>query len=613
MYYAYPTTGGGFDVGDGNYTGTGALSYKVAGNEIHGSAAGILRIDTVWKSNIASPSDWATYYVSPNTSMTSIFKVDRKTNSYRTNPYGGVSSYSGEWCLERYNAGTVHETNLYRDFNGSWGTPWLQLGTGWSGSNDGPRYTNTWRTIQVQLPKPFTANLLSFYGWGGISYSAITVRGSNDRSSWVPLHGTYNSNSCPSGNCGSGSNREYLLNPPGAYQWYEIRFYVTSSTSDFAFMGLGLADRTSGGHPDNGWYYGRSSRIIDHVDTIWKASPPIGTQKTYPSNAPMPFRYMQVGPARNIVSSPTYPNGQSAYYVMKHELSQHAYVDFLNSLTVAQQTARAWNATPISATNTRFNTATNTCRNFVCIETPSTGGPALYNTNISTLPTGQWNRELAGGNIAMCYLNWADNAAYLSWAGLRPLTELEYEKAARGTAPSVLGEYAWGNTSVLGHTGLSNPNAYNELATPGYSNYIQFRGDGDKDIFPARVGCLATATSTRTDAGASFYGVLNLSDNVPEMYINASTTEGLKFTGEHGSGNLDGNGNASIVFWPEPSTAAGAGIRGACINGATSSGTLDGQISNRKNAEASDFIKNRSTSSPLGCRGGRTAPKGNVY
>src|SRR5205814_1580703 len=44
------------------------------------------------------------------------------------------------------------------------------------------------------------------------------------------------------------------------------------------------------------------------------------------------------------------------------------------------------------------------------------------------------------------YLQWEDETAYLDWAALRPLTELEYEKVCRGTNPPVGFEGAWGTS-----------------------------------------------------------------------------------------------------------------------------------------------------------------------
>jgi formylglycine-generating enzyme required for sulfatase activity len=43
----------------------------------------------------------------------------------------------------------------------------------------------------------------------------------------------------------------------------------------------------------------------------------------------------------------------------------------------------------------------------------------------------------------MNILSWFDVAAYLDWAALRPMTELEFEKVCRGPENRIAGEYAW--------------------------------------------------------------------------------------------------------------------------------------------------------------------------
>jgi hypothetical protein len=41
-------------------------------------------------------------------------------------------------------------------------------------------------------------------------------------------------------------------------------------------------------------------------------------------------------------------------------------------------------------------------------------------------------------------------AAFADWSGLRPMSELEYEKACRGyNTPAVPNEYAWGNAKLF--------------------------------------------------------------------------------------------------------------------------------------------------------------------
>ncbi len=102
---------------------------------------------------------------------------------------------------------------------------------------------------------------------------------------------------------------------------------------------------------------------------------------------------------------------------MKYEISQQGYVDFLNSLTQAQATTRKYNMT---GTDYRYAITGNVVGSYA-----------------TTNP------------FVVCnFISWADLAAYLDWSGLRPMTELEFEKSCRGTLPAVPNEYAWGTTGI---------------------------------------------------------------------------------------------------------------------------------------------------------------------
>lgn len=162
-----------------------------------------------------------------------------------------------------------------------------------------------------------------------------------------------------------------------------------------------------------------------------------------------------------------------------------------------------------------------------------------------------------------------DGAAYADWAGLRPMTELEYEKACRGNQTPVANEFAWGSTSITAATSISNDGADNEV--PGNASANCVFGYQAAVQGPMRVGCFATGSSTREQAGASFYGIMELSGNLWERSVTIRNPEGRVFTGTVGDGSLSATGNATNGDWPgfaggEVTGAAGAGFRGGGWN-----------------------------------------------
>jgi len=202
------------------------------------------------------------------------------------------------------------------------------------------------------------------------------------------------------------------------------------------------------------------------------------------------------------------------------------------------------------------------------------GSPAVFgiNADVGPNPT-SWDHENQGGNLPMFSLAWTDAMAYLDWAGLRPLTELEYEKAARGEL-QVVGsgrEFAWGDQTLgIAHMAFDDRNRATEVsgtaganrATPSEAA-ITAHDATSLSRWPIRVGAFARENTTRVQAGASYWGVLNLSDNVPERYINFSTTQGQAFRGTHGDGNLTGTGHANVPCWPGQATRALSTTTGA--------------------------------------------------
>ena len=154
---------------------------------------------------------------------------------------------------------------------------------------------------------------------------------------------------------------------------------------------------------------------------------------------------------------------------MKYEVTQGEYVMFLNNLTRSQQSARVGSAiTGDTITNyyVMSNGTTLTARN--TITAPESGNgttvPVVFST---TRPTRACN-----------YLTWMDGAAFADWTALRPLSDLEFEKLARGAGNvSVPLEWAWGTTSSTIAGALSGTEDGTETVTTANAN-VNFNTSG---------------------------------------------------------------------------------------------------------------------------------------
>ncbi len=257
----------------------------------------------------------------------------------------------------------------------------------------------------------------------------------------------------------------------------------------------------------------------------------------------------------------TFPKGYKPFYIMKYEITQGQYAMFLNTISALQ----APNRYPGNYNNNR-NRLSNT-------GTP----PFLYRTD---------RKDRAQG-----YLSWHDVMAYLDWAALRPMTELEFEKAARGAGQPSFQEYPWGTTRIVAATGINKTpeDGTEEVSTPidanaCYNNITFTGGDGGRG--PLRVGIFAKPTSSSRDStGASYYGVMELGGNVWERVV-AVHNNTTAYDGQWGDGYLDANGLANTANWFLPATgnnnaaSQGVGLRG----GGSGAGWAYLRVSNRYNA-----------------------------
>lgn len=246
-----------------------------------------------------------------------------------------------------------------------------------------------------------------------------------------------------------------------------------------------------------------------------------------------------------------FPKGFAGFYVMKHELTQGDYARFLNLLEPSQQATR---------------------------------NPAVE------VPGGEQHRyAISAGapfratpyNRAAHWLSWMDLAAFADWSGLRPMTELEFEKAARGDRFPDAGEFAWGPESPpAGKYNLQDADTPGELVS-NQQNGANVVFDGTVGLAssiagPLRVAAFVPLAVSRLGAGGSYYRITEMSGNLAEMVVTVGRSSGRRYRGGHGDGELSPAGNAGgaeVEFWPGARRAASGGYE---VLDADGSGTRGG-------------------------------------
>jgi len=211
-----------------------------------------------------------------------------------------------------------------------------------------------------------------------------------------------------------------------------------------------------------------------------------------------PYWPTDAEPADNGEVPASFPNGYAAVYCMVFPIKRSQYAGFLNSL-------------PPAEAKKRFNKAE--------------GWPLEYH-NGAYIATDNPRAQLS-------QLSWADGAAYATWAGFRPMTELEYEKAMRGPREPVPFE--------------AGPTHY---------------GARSRDPVPYT-------------PGPSFWGLRSGgpgSQNVAERAVSVAHAAGRKFAGTHGLGTP-----APPADWPQDD-AVGAGFRSFRISDRLHAADVDADV-----------------------------------
>lgn len=261
-----------------------------------------------------------------------------------------------------------------------------------------------------------------------------------------------------------------------------------------------------------------------------------------------------------------YPNGFEGFYAMKYELSQEQYVRFLNKLNATQQKARTVDILDdLEPGEYVFgdDRTQPTNRNGIVLGARS-NGVAIFACNL-TKKGDKVSQEDDGQNVACNFLSVRDMLAYADWAGLRPLSEFEYEKMGRRPYPQLPEQNGWAGGD---RTDVKYPTsgAFADGTTPGGEDERLASGNvnaGGKMDGPVRVGSFAPMAKTPQQAGASYWGLMDLSGNLAEFYYNATPT-GLGFYDTpsgyaQGNGALLAEGTADVHtnYWPVNAVAFG--------------------------------------------------------
>lgn len=299
------------------------------------------------------------------------------------------------------------------------------------------------------------------------------------------------------------------------------------------------------------------------------------------------------------VFNTNYPNGYNAFYCMKYELSRGRYLAFLNMLTTNQVTTMR---------TMQFN--------FLGALGTIGGVSNSYPLNMTNAcPLKAVVLAVSANPAAPTYSGWTQYFAFTDWAGLRPLTEMEFEKACRGPALPVDRDYPWGTASRLLAHRLTNANTVAETKLDANANL--FAGGEPSALqngilypyAPLRCGALGGETSDQFQSGASYYGVMDMAGNAFERCIcviqaqpiGSAHADSLKFNAVHGDGLLNPDGTANTTNWPYPSANSYGG-------GALGSRGGDYTLPSVNCAVADRFRASQTGYTSPGIRAVRTAP-----
>lgn len=311
-----------------------------------------------------------------------------------------------------------------------------------------------------------------------------------------------------------------------------------------------------GGYPDTYRYVKKISFPVDYNAVK------INSERNGEANLLVDFIWPNGTGTKTV--APSYPKGYNGFYIMKYELSQKQYVDFLNTLTRDQQVAHVRNfAAGTIALVSIGSTVAQRDRNGIIASVAPATNPATFGCDLDD--DDAINEANDGQNIPCGWLEWRDICAYADWAALRPMTEFEYEKACKGGSPTDNTSnptYAWGSEEPVnadysidtGTSGFANERVTSASYSTSRGNVI-YSPTAGIILGPIRCGAFAGGTSAlanpnRFESGASYYGVMEMTGNLGEFMIGAAAAATYTtFNGANGDGILSTSGYADHSTW----------------------------------------------------------------
>lgn len=381
--------------------------------------------------------------------------------------------------------------------------------------------------------------------WTSHRPTSWTVEGSTSPSFQVKyVLGTYTAADWTIGSLATYPTQKAVkIQTPGTYRYYRIR--VLTNPTYTAIRNVSMTDVDLATVTNDAY-------VIDGAGNTIVFNATSGLNLNLPINQPPVSGSLQV----------YNPVGYEGFYAMKYEISQEQYVSFLNKLVYDQQKVRTVGEKLSQLEEKDYvygkDPSSASYRNGIILGRRK-DGRCVFTCNLDK--SNDMNQASDGQNIACNYLSPADMLAYAAWTGLRPLSELEYEKMARqGWQPDKgdlyrpqREELAWGASSG-GVTPTGDNFVTGTAGKPTEKMLNANLNAGGAASGPVRCGSFASGAASREKAGAGFYGVMELSGNLAEMYYEMTPAKyGLYNTLiAHGNGTLEaGTGNVTGMtsYW----------------------------------------------------------------